>query len=81
MRQPEKFMKPELKLSWTPLNNHIAAHSTMPDDITEWAKNQWNEAGGSGTPPGLVDDKLSEAGLYKLLFPNAHGQSKLVHPR
>ena len=40
---------------------------TMPDDITEWAKNQWNEAGGSGTPPGLVDDKLSEAGLYKLL--------------
>ncbi len=50
------------------LNSHVAMHSpTMPDDITEWAKNQWNEAGGSGTPPGLVDDKLSEAGLYKLL--------------
>lgn len=50
------------------LNNHVAMHSpTMPDDITEWAKNQWNEAGGSGTPPWLVDDKLSEAGLYKLL--------------
>ena len=25
------------------------------------------EAGGSGTPPGIVDGKLSEAGLYKLL--------------
>lgn len=50
------------------LNFHIAMHSpTLPDDVTTWAKNQWNEAGGSGTPPGLVDDKLSEAGLYKLL--------------
>lgn len=39
----------------------------MPDDVTAWAKNQWNEAGGSGTPPGLVNDKLSEAGLHKLL--------------
>lgn len=50
------------------LNAHIAMHSpTLPDDVTAWAKNQWNEAGGSGTPPGLVDDKLSETGLYKLL--------------
>lgn len=50
------------------LNSHVAFHSpTLPDDVTTWAKNQWNEAGGSGMPPGLVDDKLSEAGLHKLL--------------
>lgn len=50
------------------LNNHVVLHSpTLPDDVTAWAENQWSEAGGSGTPPGLVDGKLSEAGLYKLL--------------
>jgi len=50
------------------LNNHVVYHSpTLPDDVTVWAQNQWSEAGGSGTPPGLVDGKLSEAGLYKLL--------------
>lgn len=50
------------------LNNHVVYHApTLPDDVTAWAQNQWSEAGGSGTPPGLVDGKLSEAGLYKLL--------------
>ena len=50
------------------LNSHVAFHSpTLPDDVAAWAKNQWSEAGGSGTPPGLVDDKLSKAGLYELL--------------
>lgn len=50
------------------LNSHVAFHSpTLPDDVTTWAKNQWNEAGGSGTPPGLVNDKLSRAGLFELL--------------
>lgn len=50
------------------LNNHVVYHSpTLPDDVTTWAQNQWSEAGGSGTPPGIVDGKLSEAGLYKLL--------------
>lgn len=50
------------------LNNHVVYHSpTLPDDVTAWAQNQWSEAGGSGTPPGIVDGKLSEAGLFKLL--------------
>ena len=50
------------------LNNHVVYHApTLPEDVTTWAENQWSEAGGSGTPPGLVDGKLSEAGLYKLL--------------
>ncbi len=50
------------------LNSHIVYHApTLPDDVTAWAKNQWTEAGGSTTIPGLVDGKLSEAGLYKLL--------------
>ena len=50
------------------LNNHVVYHApTLPDDVTAWAENQWSEAGGSGTPPGIVDGKLSEAGLYKLL--------------
>jgi hypothetical protein len=50
------------------LNAHVVYHApTLPEDVTSWAQNQWTEAGGSGTPPGLVDGKLSEAGLYKLL--------------
>jgi hypothetical protein len=50
------------------LNNHVVCHApTLSDDVTAWAQNQWNEAGGSGAPPGIVDGKLSEAGLYKLL--------------
>lgn len=50
------------------LNSHVVFHSpTLPEDVTTWAQNQWSEAGGSGTPPGIVDGKLSEAGLYKLL--------------
>ena len=50
------------------LNNHVVYHApTLPEDVTTWAENQWSEAGGSGTPPGIVDGKLSEAGLYRLL--------------
>ena len=50
------------------LNNHVVYHApTLPEDVTAWAENQWSEAGGSGTPPGIVDGKLSEAGLYRLL--------------
>jgi hypothetical protein len=50
------------------LNSHVVYHApTLPDDVTTWAQNQWSEAGGNGTPPGLVDGKLSEAGLFKLL--------------
>ena len=50
------------------LNHHVVLHApTLPEDVTEGAQNQWSEAGGSGTPPGIVDGKLSEAGLYKLL--------------
>ena len=50
------------------LNNHVVYHApTLPEDVTTWAQNQWSEAGGNGTPPGIVDGKLSEAGLYKLL--------------
>ena len=50
------------------LNGHVVYHApTLPEDVTTWAVNQWTEAGGSGTPPGIVDGKLSEAGLYKLL--------------
>ena len=50
------------------LNNHVVYLApTLPEDVTTWAENQWSEAGGSGTPPGIVDGKLSEAGLYRLL--------------
>ena len=50
------------------LNAHVVYHSpTLSNDVSAWAQKQWSEAGGSGTPPGLVDGKLSEAGLYKLL--------------
>ena len=50
------------------LNSHVVYHApTLPDDVASWAQNQWKEAGGSGTPPGLVNGKMSEAGLFKLL--------------
>ena len=50
------------------LNNHVVYHApSLPDDVASWAQSQWKEAGGSGTPPGLVNGKMSEAGLFKLL--------------
>ena len=50
------------------LNHHVVLHSpTLPEDVAAWAQNQWAEAGGSGTPPGLVGGRLSEVGLFKLL--------------
>lgn len=50
------------------LNQHIAFHApTMPDDITSWAQQQWQDAGATGTPPGLVNGKLSESALLNLL--------------
>ena len=50
------------------LNNHVVYHApTLPEDVTAWAENQWSEAGRSGTPPGIVDGRLSKAGLYRLL--------------
>ncbi len=50
------------------LNSHVVFHApTLPDDVAAWARSQWQEAGGSGTPPGLVNGKMSEAGLFKLL--------------
>lgn len=50
------------------LNAHVVHHApTLPDDVAAWAQNQWSEAGGSGNPPGIVDGKMSEAGLYRLL--------------
>jgi hypothetical protein len=50
------------------LNAHVVWHSpTLPDEVTAWAQSQWSAAGGSGTPPGLVGGRLSEAGLHKLL--------------
>lgn len=50
------------------LNSHVVYHApTLPEDVSAWAEKQWSEAGGSGAPVGLVDGKLSEAGLYKLL--------------
>lgn len=50
------------------LNHHIAYHApTLPEDVTTWAKDQWKEAGASGTPPGIVDGKMSEAALHNLL--------------
>ena len=50
------------------LSYHVAFHApTLPDDVATWAKEQWQEAGASGTPPDIVDGKLSEAGLLNLL--------------
>ena len=50
------------------LNSHVVFHApTLPDEVTAWAQSQWSDAGGSGAPPGIVNGKLSEAGLFKLL--------------
>jgi hypothetical protein len=50
------------------MTQHVAYHApTLPDDVTSWAVEQWKNAGGSGKPPGVVDGKLSESGLFKLL--------------
>ena len=63
-----KIHEGRLAVAMDVLNSHVATHApTLPDDVTAWAKSQWQEAGGSGTPPGLVNGKISEAGLFKLL--------------
>lgn len=63
-----KIHEGRLAVAMETLNNHVAVHApTLPDDVSNWAQSQWQEAGGSGTPPGLVNGKMSEAGLFKLL--------------
>ena len=63
-----KIHEGRLAAAMESLNSHVAYHApTLPDDVANWAQSQWQEAGGSGTPPGLVNGKMSEAGLYKLL--------------
>lgn len=50
------------------LNGHVVYHApTLPEDVSAWAEEQWSDAGGSGTPVGLVEEQFSEAGLYKLI--------------
>lgn len=50
------------------LTAHVAYRSpTLPDDVTEWAEEEWKASESVGTPPGVVNGKLSEAGLYQLL--------------
>lgn len=63
-----KIHEGRLAAAMEAMNYHTAYHApTLPDDVTTWAQNQWKEAGSSGTPPGVVNGKLSEAGLYELL--------------
>lgn len=58
------------------LNHHIAFHApTLPGDVASWAQQQWQDAGASGTPPGVVDGKMSEAALLNLLV-----QARLGNP-
>ena len=57
-----------LAMAMESLNSHVVYHApSLPEDVAGWAQNQWKEAGGSGMPPGIVDGKMSEAGLFKLL--------------
>lgn len=50
------------------LTSHVAYHApTLPDEVTAWAREQWQGAGASGPPPGEVNGKMSEAALYNLL--------------
>lgn len=63
-----KIHEARLAAAMEAMNDHTAYHApTLPDEVTKWAQDQWKEAGGSGTPPGMVNSKLSEAGLYELL--------------
>lgn len=50
------------------LNENVAHHSpTLPTDITTWATEQWNASGATGTVTGVVDGKMSQAGLFALM--------------
>lgn len=50
------------------LNDHVSFHApTLPVDVATWAKEQWTESGATGSAPGIVDDKISQAGLFNLL--------------
>ncbi len=55
-------------LAMDALNHNVAFHSpTLPTDVTAWAQEQWKNAGGTGEVPGLVNGKMSQAGLFALL--------------
>ena len=50
------------------LDHHVAFHApTLPPEVAQWAVEQWKQAGAQGTPPGVVDGKMSEAALLNLL--------------
>lgn len=50
------------------LDHHVAFHApTLPPEVAQWAVEQWKQAGAQGTPPGVVDGKISEAALLNLL--------------
>ncbi len=55
-------------LAMDALNENVSYHSpTVPNDLTAWAQDEWNKAGGTGEVPGLVNGSMSESGLYALL--------------
>ena len=63
-----KIHESRLAAATETLNNHVVYHApTLPDDVASWAQKQWQDAGGSSPTPGIVNGKLSEAGLFKLL--------------
>jgi hypothetical protein len=65
MRQTNEL---RVTLAAEALNRHLTFHApTLPDDVTQWARDQWAQAGAGGPVPGVVDGKMSEAALYNIL--------------
>lgn len=59
------------------MNRHVAFNSpSLPDEISQWAKEQWKAAGASGEVPGVVDGKMSQAALFNVL-----SQLRLGNPK
>lgn len=63
-----KVHEGRLSIALDTLTNHVSYHApTLPDEVTAWAREQWQGAGSSGPMPGEVDGKMSEAALFNLL--------------
>ncbi|MDR1870724.1 MAG: hypothetical protein LBS60_02150 [Deltaproteobacteria bacterium] len=49
------------------LAQRLASRAPSIDGLEEWAERKWGEMGGTGSPPGLVNGRLSENSLIWLL--------------
>jgi hypothetical protein len=49
------------------LSRSVADRAPTVDGLEDWVRGKWNDMGGSGDPPGLVEGKISQETLFWFL--------------